>query len=152
MEWYLSDLLLFLRNQTGPHLQWWRLLAIQNSQSQLKQWEAMWSGTHLVTCASRNKLVKLSNLHQLYCTASERARESEHDWPLCPSSPHGPSCPRWSGPRCDWTESLPRHCRQTPADTSGGTREDVSGVTDTRMHLKGPTIQLSIKYCNETRV
>lgn len=74
MWWSLTDLLVCLRNQTGPHLQWCRLLAIQNSQSQLKQWEAMWSGTHLVTCASRNKLVKLSNHHQLYCAASERER------------------------------------------------------------------------------
>ena len=34
----------------GAYLQWCRLLAIQNSESQLKQWEAMWSGTHRVTC------------------------------------------------------------------------------------------------------
>lgn len=37
------------------YLQWWRLLAIQNSLSQLKQCEAIWSGTHLVTCVRVRK-------------------------------------------------------------------------------------------------
>lgn len=96
------------------HLQWWRLLAIQNSQSQLKQWEAMWSGTHLVTY----KHIHLDD----YRVKGREKRHENVDWngcrPLCPCSPLDPSCPQTVGLHSGWTESLPRDCCLIPVNTS----------------------------------